>query len=855
MSSASTTSRARGWLWLLAGAVALVVAAWATVTVLLPPSRVRALVQAQLSQALAREARFADARVGIFPPVRLTVERPELAEPGGFSKGAAFQARALHLDLDVFALLGRRVVVRRLLVDQPELHLVLRPDGTTNLDGIGRAPAESGKPGGQPMDLELKELRIVKGRMLMDDLKAAKRTTFALDSRISLQSERGGTRLTTAGQTELSGWASGPLSAARLSDLNQALADLTWKIEHDGAFDAQQKRLALRRLAIGFGRAEIALAGVVDDPGPHARLDLKAKGSRVDLGEVLSFFATADAKALAGIRGSGRLDFDLGIRGRMEPGRFPALSGALAVTQGAFRYAGAPAGVEGLTLGARFAPDSLTIPRLTARVIGADGKALAPLEGSVALTHFADPRVAFAVKGPVNLAAVGPLIAPKDTKLSGTAVVALRGRGLAKDPGSLALEGSTRLTGVSVETPQLPKKVEKVEAQIQFSPGRALVRGFTMRAGKSAVALDASVTRPLALMAPVGKVEPAGVDFTLRSPYLDLAELLPVAPGSPVLPNARGRGTVAIERLKNQKLDVSRVHAQLDLSPAVLEVSSYNLDGYGGAVNGSARFDLGNPAKPAFTVKAKVDSVEADDLLSAWTPARGWLHGSLNSDLNLSGAGATPDDIKRTLTALGLALVSNGTLGPGPALEAVASTLGVPAFKEVRFRDLKMPFRVEQGRMITDPVTIEGKSGKWQLTGGIGFDGRLDYAVSVTVPSEVAAALNARSALAAGALSDAQGNLLVDLRVTGPAKAPRVTLDTRAMRDRLAGKISQSLLDQRNKLEQEAQAALEARQQAATDSVRRALDQQRRALEDSLKRRAQDALKGFFGSNKDTSGP
>jgi hypothetical protein len=837
-------------LWLIVGAVALLGVAFGAVAILFPPARVRTIVQAQLAQALSREVRFADASVGLFPPIRLTVKAPELAEPGGFARGAAFRAEALHLDLDVFALLGRRIVVRRLIITRPTLHLVMRADGSTNLDDIGRAKAEAGPAGGAPMDLELKALDIQQGRALIDDMKGQKRTTFALDSHLALRSQQAGTRIATTGTTEITDLAFGPLSAARLADLDHALANLRWKIEHDGAFDARQNRLALQRLTLAFGRTEVALSGIVDAPGPKARLDLRAKGSQLDLGEVLGFVAAADAKAVKGIRGSGRLDFDLAVRGALGPERLPELTGTLSVADGAFRYAGAPAGVEALSLAARLAPDEVQVTRLSARVIGSDGRALAPLTGSLSVQQFAEPRLTFALKGPVNLAAVAPLVAPKDTRLAGTAVIDLRGQGLAKDPGSFALEGKANLEGVSVEAPDLPKKVEKVQAQIQFSPSHAAVRGFSMQAGKSSVALDATVTRPLALMGELGKIEPAEVDFDLRSPYLDLAELLPVTPGSPVLPNARGHGRVAIGRLKKDKLDVSRVNAQLDLTPGVLQAGSYSFDGYGGVVNGSARFDLANPKNPAFRVKAKVDSVDADRLLSTWTGARGWLHGQLDSELDLSGAGATPDQLKRTLTAIGKALMTEGTIGPGPALQAVASTLGIPAFKELHLRDFKMPFRVENGQFMTDGVTLQGKTGKWQAVGGIGFDGKLDYAVSVTLPPEIASQLQARSALAAGALTDAQGNLIVDLRVTGPAAAPRVRVDTQAIRDRLVGKASQALVDQRQKLEQEVEKAVEEKRQAAADSLRKLSDQQRRALEDSLKHRAQDVLKGFFGGSK-----
>jgi len=568
MSSASTSRRGRLWLWLIVGAIALLGVAWGAVAILFPPARVRSIVQAQLGQALSREVRFADASVGLFPPIRLTVKAPELAEPGGFTRGAAFRADALHLDLDVFALLGRRIVVRRLVVTRPTLHLVMRPDGTTNLDDIGKKPTEAGPAGGAPMDLELKALDIEQGRMLLDDLKGQKRTTLALGSHLALRSQQAGTRIATTGTTEITDVAFGPLSAAKLSDLDHSLANLKWKIEHDGAFDAKQNRLALQRLTLAFGKTEMALSGIVDQPGPKARLDLRAKGSQLDLGEVLAFVAVADAKAVKGIRGSGRLDFDLAVRGGIGPGQKPDLTGTLAIADGAFRYSGAPAGVEALSLVARLAPDEVQVGRLSARVIGSDGRPLAPLTGSLSVRQFADPRLTFALNGPVNLAAVAPLVAPQNTKLAGTAVIDLRGQGLAKDPGSFALEGKANLANVSVEAPDLPKKVEKIQAEIQFSPSHAAVRRFTMQAGKSSVGLDATVARPLALMGELGKVEPAEVDFDLRSPYLDLAELLPVTPGSPVLPNARGHGRVTIGRLKKEKLDISSLNAQLDLTPA-----------------------------------------------------------------------------------------------------------------------------------------------------------------------------------------------------------------------------------------------------------------------------------------------
>src|SRR2546428_2420019 len=158
---------------------ALLAVAWAALAFLFPPARVRALVQDQLSRSLTRQVRFADAGLGLFPPVRLTVKQLTLSEAGEFANGTAFQTRAVRLDLDVLALLSRRVVVKRLALDEPVLHLVLRPDGTTNLDGIVKPSPPQGSS--KPMDFTVDEFAFKRARLLVDDLKAGARRTLVVD--------------------------------------------------------------------------------------------------------------------------------------------------------------------------------------------------------------------------------------------------------------------------------------------------------------------------------------------------------------------------------------------------------------------------------------------------------------------------------------------------------------------------------------------------------------------------------------------------------------------------------------------------------------------------------------------------
>jgi len=839
------------WAWFLIVPVVLVAIVWGTLAVLLPPARATAIVREQLSRRLAREVRFEDARVAWWPLVRLEVRRVELAEPGGFAQGAAFTCGTVALDLDAWALLSRTVRVRRLELVAPALHVVRYADGRTNLDGLGAtsAPAPSQA---SSLDLDVRLFAIRDGRVLVDDLASRRRVAFGLATRMDLRADTRGTRVATAGETEVTGLAVGPLSATRLSDLDPSLAALTWRLDHRGTYDATQQRLALEALTLRFGRTGLTCTGLVDSLGPRARVDLRVEGSAIDVAQLLEWAAVADAAALKGVRGRGTLAFAVRVRGALVPGARPEVVGTLSLADGALRYPGAPAEITGLAFRARLRPDSVSVDELRATVAGQ------PITARMTAWSFADPRVDFALRGDLDLATVAPLVAPRDVALAGRVALDVQGRGRTADPAAMALAGRATLAGVRVVAPGLPRPIEQVNGTLSFADDVARVTGLSLRAGGSSLAIDARVTHPLALTAAPARQAPALVDFDLRSPGLDLAELLPTTPGAPFLPNARGTGRVRIDRLRQGRLDARAVQADVRLEPAVLVVPRFELAGYGGTVRGDARFDLRDTRRPAYDVHTTVAGVQADSVLAAWTPVRGLLAGTLDTKLELAGEGQAPADVKRTLTLIALASVREGRLGPGPALDAVARFVNVPRLRQLDFARLELPLRIEHGRVVTDPVVLNGAAGEWRLAGAVGFDGVLDYAVSVTLPPTAVAALEARSALAAGALTDAQGRVLLDLRVTGPARSPHVAWDTHAMQARLAGRASAALAEQRTRLEAEgreaARRALESRLMPGRDSIA-ATPLTTGTVRDTLASAARGLLRGFFGRPTRTSAP
>jgi uncharacterized protein involved in outer membrane biogenesis len=132
-----------------------------------------------------------------------------VGEPGGLAAGRAVSMSSLHPDLSPLPLLARRVVVTRLVLDRPALHLALYADGTTNFDKMMKekpGEATTGKPSGGgagAMDLAVQEFRIQDGQVLVDDYKSSKRIGFGLVTRTAFSARQGGKRIDTDGVTTM----------------------------------------------------------------------------------------------------------------------------------------------------------------------------------------------------------------------------------------------------------------------------------------------------------------------------------------------------------------------------------------------------------------------------------------------------------------------------------------------------------------------------------------------------------------------------------------------------------------------------------------------------------------------------
>ncbi len=270
----------------------------------------------------------------------------------------------------------------------------------------------------------------------------------------------------------------------------------------------------------------------------------------------------------------------------------------------------------------------------------------------------------------------------------------------------------------------------------------------------------------------------------------------------------RMEGTFSAPRADAPRVPLTEVKGKFDLGEdRVLHVNDVAARLWDGAVSGAATIDLTELASPAFHIASKVQRIQANALVSSLTPAKNFVSGTMDMTSVISGKGSVPDAIARTLAGEGNVSASNGRIELGPTVAAVWRSLGLPDQKAIQFNGLTSAFQLQGGRLVTKDLAVRGSDANWNANGSVGMDGGLDYAVTVELGEELSNMYRQKMGRdLAQLLAGSSGRLMLDLKISGNAKAPNVSVDT----SKLAARAQANAADAATKaIEKEASKALE----------------------------------------------
>lgn len=827
----------------------------------IPKEWVRRTVVAQLESRLKRPVRVETFDFAVFPRLRLDLEGVDVG--GTAAPGAPhLAARSVGLGMRLLPLLQRRIEITSLEIREPRVVMLLEsPEARAQRPPAPAAPSSTGTP----VEMQVQSFRIDDGRV---SIRLPEGTPFleiaGLDEELSGGLSRSG-EISLRGTTTVDSLRLHLASGGVIGD--GLRLKLTKNLGYDtgaGVLALREATLDLAGVPVaitgqvsGLGGRPAAAAGTAGSPvggstgsapegsagssvggstgsapasgAASPTLDLSLRGGPAEVDEIVGLLPSSLFPRREGMSSSGTLRLEGVVRGPATDADFRI---DLALENGRIQDPALPQPVEGIVLRLSADPESVQVSEFAARVGESALRARATL-----FDYQRVPQFLVAADLEADLGAVAGFYAPPDSlELSGRATAQVIAEGRADRPDAVRFSGTARLAGVRAAGPNLPAPLEGLQGTVLFSEQTANLEDLRGRLGGSDFALSGVIRNLAALRPPArgpdGAVAAAAgrarMDLQLRSRRLDLDELFPdpnagrngaggrraVPPGPlPELPPIDGDVRISADQLIWRGINAADARGVVRIDRGIVTFDRLVFEAFDGATALSGRIDLTDRARPTFDIDAETRNVNVPAFfayaksLERFGRVGSYLAGRMNARAHL--AGALTDSMAldpATLASQGSFGVTEAEMRDHPIQGAVASFLNAPQLRSLAFSDWTQTFRIEQGRLNIEGLSLRARGVELLADGWQAIDGTMEMRFDLILPPELTAGLQAKlPAAAAGALPAApDGRVLVPLQLAGRIESPSISLDTGRLTAAAREQAAARLAAERARLEEEA---------------------------------------------------
>ena len=842
---------------ILAALVLVLMAAGITLKLMFPPAKLRALLMPKIEQAVGRPIKVDNFSLKVWTGLGVQLKGIELANAKGFEEKPMATIEAVTLKVNLLALLKRQLAVNSLSIDKPSILIEKSSKGAFNFDDLIKpVPADRAKQApvaASPVSIAVQSFTINEGHFVFVDKQLKMQVeVLGINEKLKLDVDAKLENIHTTG------WIKVKEVRAFLPGIS--LSRIYVNVDHDISINLPKAVVTVNHLTVAPQGIALTLAGTVSDFDSLPVLDLALKTTAIDIKQIFAALPPEFRSQTKDVEATGKIELGLKITGQVDPRdpkSLPKVEGMVGLRNIGIKYAMLPKSISDINGDINFTEKDLDIKRIAAK-LGTAG-----FEMSCLVKNFEDPYIKTAFKGNFDLGEVKEYVPLEEgMTLAGKIRADFKIDGQVNNMDNFKMDGRIDLEKIAVATPALMKPVSDLSGTIQLTKNIINVPDVSCRIGQSRLSLTAQVKNFLSL-APEMPAQPgqpaivlpkqgkAVITFALNSPLLDLDEMLPPlpkpgevrptetqgAPAMPPLPDLLLDGKVRIAKVRFLKIDYDNLAGNLTMNDRKME-----LDGqvgiYGGKVLGGLWADLNDLANIEYKLKTKASQLEANDFLSALTSFKDRMFTKLDLDGEFSGLAPDTILIRKTLKGSGQARTGEGKIVNWEMLAKVFEFTKLTSDRDLTYKSMASGFRILNERLYLDDLQMSSRFGDINLSGSSGFDGTLDYRVSLKLTREESEKFKSKTS-ATALFSDPDGRVILDLLVSGPAQKPIIGWDTQMAQARLKGKAQEEI----DKARKEA----EVKAQAEADKVRKAAEEKAKKEADELKKKAGEKLKGIFG--------
>lgn len=742
---------------------------------LLVESRIEGIVRTEADKRLTARLDFDKLDLSLlrhFPHASVDLKGLTLVGTGDFASDTIVAARRISVVVNLLSLVGPEgFEVTKVVLTDPAISARKLADGRVNWQVMQPAqtplasePSEAdGASEPSAFRLSVRDVRIDGARIRYRDDQAGMcfaTEPLALRLRGDLSASQADLRLRLDAR-EVTYAAGGTEWLKR--------AAVRAEVEASADFAARRFDLANNRLIIND--MDVSLDGWVAQADDGLGMDLRVEAPKVGFRDLLSLVPSLYTRNFRELRATGELSLAAWARGMLRDDRLPAFEVRLGVSDGTVRYASLPGVIERINLkaavtnpGGTMDATELDVEQFSLALGGND------LRASLhAAQPVSDLRLRAELDGRIDLKALSdayPL--GEGTRLQGLITANVRGEGRMSDLRqkryrAMQASGVFTVENLELVLPDFPRvRIDRASAGV--SPEAITLGELTARIGRSDLAARGQLTDYLGYL--LGEGDLSGKLY-LRGQLLDLNELLSGASepeastdavsgdgsqteAKPLLVPQHMRLTldVALDKVLFGRMQIDGLAGALSMRSGTLSLDGLDMGLFGGRVTASGRYATAvDPQHPSLMLDLAVrqasfartfDELEtAQQLVPLFAKTGGDY--SLTFKMNTRLLPSMAPDLP-TLGAQGELRSQHIRLQNIAALDALAKVLHDDGLRTIEARDVRIRFKVTDGRITTEPFDLHMGKGTINLSGTTGLDQTIDYTARVTLPAGAGAA-------------------------------------------------------------------------------------------------------------------
>jgi hypothetical protein len=529
-------------------------------------------------------------------------------------------------------------------------------------------------------------------------------------------------------------------------------------------------------------------------------MDLKLNAPATQFKDILSMIPAIYAKDFQDLKTAGEATLDASVKGVMQGELLPAFDVKLTVANAMFQYPGMPQSVTHINTHVHAyskggSADNTVVDVSQFHLEMAGNPVDLKLHVS---TPVSDPNIDLSAVGKLDLGKIKDIYPLEDMELSGNLdanlQLATRMSAIEKEQyENVNASGTLDVRNMLIKSKD-SQDIQLNTASLTFSPRYVDLTALSVQIGKNDIAASGKLENFIPYFM---KDETLRGTLSVNSNYLNLNDFMTkeeaaassdsASIGIIEIPkNLDFRLTGNFKQVIFDNLDLSNVVGQLAVNNGKVDMKNLSMNALGGELNVNGYYDTGkDPAKPEVSFALDMKDVSFAQTFSTFVmiqkiaPIFENMTGNFSTGFNMTstlGSDFMPD--LTSMVASGLLQSNQVEISNVKVLDGLAALLKNESLKDLKVKDLKLPFTINNGRVTTKPFDIKLGDGAMNLEGSTGLDQTIDYTAKVNL---------------AGKLANSYLNN-VTVKIGGSFTNPKFNLDTKDVANQVLGSVASSIL-------------------------------------------------------------